>query len=206
MKVIGIKTNESTSDNPSEQDQKEAERQREDDREIVEVPVANRSDAMSAVNVTAHTVRIFIVSGYHQSDVFVWFEQIKDSDAPLRTVSLSHIFLLYHSLVTYGFDYSLSTLSTRAHSMMNSEDVTTPSTGVLAIGGHLLRNGLNVLLLVEHHDLQIRWQLHVEGDVSWIQQHILVCLIVREDRWLYVRGAHEDDSELHRHLQEEVKR
>lgn len=82
----------------------------------------------------------------------------------------------------YGFDYSCGTISLTIHYVTSAEDVSRHSTGVMAVDRQVLFYGKMVLFLEECRHLKVRQRLDLESDVNWIQQHILVRLIVREDK------------------------
>lgn len=82
----------------------------------------------------------------------------------------------------YIFDNSCGTLSVTIHLELSADDVTRPSTERMTVGCLFLNNGAKILLLdVLYRLVGIEWQ-HAVGDVVSIQQHILVCLIVAEER------------------------
>lgn len=109
-------------------------------------------------------------------------EQIEDPKLPLRIVSLSHVALLHALFCMLVFHYSCGILTVTLHARVRPDSVTTPSTGGITAGRQVLYHAAAVLLLYGRHRLDPMQQVHEVGDVGLIQQHILVCLIAREDR------------------------
>lgn len=136
---------------------------------------------MSVENGTTVIICVFNIIDYHQTDLFVRTEQVSDPYIPLRDASLSHMNSLRASFRMYDFDYSRDTLSVTFHPEVSGDDVTTPSTGGIRVDRQFLNNGAKILLLDECDCLEVMRQVHVEGDVSWIYQHILDSIIVRKD-------------------------
>lgn len=105
--------------------------------------------------------------------------QVEDAEVPLGDVCLPYVTLLHASFCVYGFDYSRSSLSSTLQPGVSNEDVSTTSTGGMSVGCQVLNHGVKVLLLDARHCLEAMQLMHVEGDVGWTQEHILICLIVR---------------------------
>lgn len=57
------------------------------------------------------------------------------------------------------------------------DDVNTTSTDRMIAGRPVLDNSTKSLLQEGLPRLEMMQQLHVKGDVGWIQQHTVVCLI-----------------------------
>lgn len=76
------------------------------------------------------------------------------------------------------------------HPAVSSDDVTTPFPGGMKVGDRVLNNVAKVLSVDGRFRLEAVRQLHAEGDVGWIEEHIAVCLIVRKDR-VAIRNAEE---------------
>lgn len=126
MKVIGRKSNDSSSKNTYQKDRKEAKDQSGEDIEIVEVHATNRAHAISAENSTNLNVRLFNMGDSQQPNLFVRTMQIKDLYNLLRDVSLSRIASLRLSFRMYCFGYSCVELSLSLHPMVSADDVITP--------------------------------------------------------------------------------
>lgn len=139
--------------------------------DMMEDLVADKGDAISAENVNAGSARVFNVNDYHQIDIFLGIEQIEDPNSLLHDVSLSHVASLRASVHVHGFSYPHCTWSVIFHSSVSARVVTTRSNGGNTVGRQVLNNSVRVLLLDGLHGLEARWQLHVEGDLGWIQQH-----------------------------------
>lgn len=71
MKEIDNKSNHSSSQNTSEEDQKKSKGQGRDEKEIVEVLLTDREDTTSVKNGNTVSVLVFSVSDYHQANLFV---------------------------------------------------------------------------------------------------------------------------------------
>lgn len=94
----------------------------------------------------------------------------------------------------YGYGYSRCSLSVACSPGVIADDVTTPSTGDMTALQYGLKNDAEVLSLDIHHRLQAMRQLYLEGDVRWLQQHVLLSAIVEEDivtiseaKWMKLR-------------------
>lgn len=68
------------------------------------------------------------------------------------------------------------------HPRVSASYTTTPSTGGRTVGRQVINNGAKFLWLHGRNRLETMWQQHVDGDVGWIQQIILVRLILWEGR------------------------
>lgn len=121
------------------------------------------------------------MGAYQQTD-FVRIEQIENPDNPPHAVSMSHVTSLCALFHMYGFYYSQGTLSVTFYHVLNAHDVTTSSTGGVTAGCHVLNNRAKRFFLDGRHLPQVMRQLHMGRDEGWIQQHILLRLIVHKDR------------------------
>lgn len=137
----------------------------------------DKADEMSAENSTAVNFCVFNIRDDHQMHLFVRFEQIYNSDILLRDFILSHVTSLPSLYSMYGFDYVRGTISVKVYLEVSADNVTTFSAGCMTVGGQVLTNGTIVLLLDGRYRRQSMRQRHAEGDVRWIQEHILVCFI-----------------------------
>lgn len=142
----------------------------------------NRADAMSGENCIAVARCVLNVSEYHQTNLFVRIEQMEDPDIPLREDRLSHVTSLRPSFGMYGFDYFRGILLVTFHSRVTTDGMTTTSTCGMTVDRRVLSNSAKNSLLDGRHCLKAMRQLHVEHYVDWIEQHILICVIVREDK------------------------
>lgn len=68
------------------------------------------------------------------------------------------------------------------HSAVSTDGVTKLSTRGKRVGRRALRNDTKVMLLDGSHCLEAIRRLCLEGDVSMLQQQILVCVNIRRDR------------------------
>lgn len=89
---------------------------------------------------------------------------------------------LRDSFRIYDFDSYRGTLLVTFYDGVSADDVTTLLTSGRTVRHQVLNNDEMVLLLDRCHRLQGMRQLHVEGEATWFQQQILVCLMFREDR------------------------
>lgn len=77
-----------------------------------------------------------------------------------------------------GFDYFRDTLPVTACLVSSDQDVTTLSTDAMTVCCQVLNNGTKCFPQYVRRRLDAMENLHVEGDVDWIQQPIPVRLIV----------------------------
>lgn len=82
----------------------------------------------------------------------------------------------------YGPHYFHGTISVTFHRQVSADNVAMPSTGCTIVGRQAVNIGTKVSLLARHHRLEVMRQQRVESDVSCIQQHIQVHIVVREVR------------------------
>lgn len=68
----------------------------------------------------------------------------------------------------------------RSHNGVGMENMTTLSTGVITAGRAVLNNIGKFLVLGEHHCLETMQQLHIGGNLGWIQPHTMARFILRQ--------------------------
>lgn len=149
--------------------------------EIVQVAVNDTSNVMYVENCTAVEARVFNISDYDHKDLIVRIEQIEVPDIRLHDFSLSHMTLLRALYCICDFDYSSRTLSVPFYPGVSADNMSTPSTGGMTVRRQVLINDAKGLFLDGRQCLEAMRQLHVKGDIGWLQQHILVCVLLRDD-------------------------
>lgn len=82
----------------------------------------------------------------------------------------------------FGIDYSRITLSVAFHHGVSANDVNMHSTEGITVDLQVMYNNAKVLLLDGRYRMEVMLQLHEICDVKWIQQHIQVRPIIREDK------------------------
>lgn len=108
-------------------------------------------------------------------------KQIEYQDTPLRCAGSLHVTLLCTLFRIYGLDHSRGIRSEIFRHDVSADDETTPLTGGTTGDLHVLNKGSKFLLLDGYHRLRALRQLHVEGNVRWIQTDILARIIVHKD-------------------------
>lgn len=109
-------------------------------------------------------------------------KQTGDLDILLRDASLLRVASPGTPFCLYGFAYSCGALAETFHRVIGRNDLTAPLAGGKSVGCQVLKNGVKAMFLEGRHRLRALLQLHVEGHVGCLHQHILIGLLVREDR------------------------
>lgn len=78
----------------------------------------------------------------------------------------------------YGFDYYGRTLSVTLYPDVRAYNVTMAATAGMTAGRQVQINGAKAMLLDGRRRPEAMQQLHADGDVYCIQEHILVCLSI----------------------------
>lgn len=119
--------------------------------EILEVPMANRVEAMLVKNGTAVFAYVFNVCEYLQKNLFLKFLQIEQPGMRLSDTSLPYVTPSCISGGKYGVNSAHGTLSVAFHPDVSADDMTTPSKDGMTARRQVLNNDANVFFVDGHH-------------------------------------------------------
>lgn len=101
-------------------------------------------------------------------------------DNPLHDATLTRVPSLRASLCMYGYGYYRETLSLTFHHRLRTVSVTSLSTCGVTAEWFSLNSSAKIVFPLGRHFLQVIRKLHVDRPLKWVQQHILVRIILRE--------------------------
>lgn len=120
---------------------------------------------MSVENGIAANIRVFNVSGYHQTDLFVTIVQNGVMGIAILDVSLSNMISFRALLHMSGFDSFCNTVLVTVSLGVSSGDLSTPSSGSKTAGCQVIVNSAKVFLRDRLHGLVAMQRLQPEGDL-----------------------------------------